>query len=101
MASYVHPAFQLRRKAMALAHRDSSFNGDHIGVVDDSVHNSIANGAVLGEIGIDSFVPTVRIILRTENGGAVLGSRLNDFKQVVGLLQRQRADCHRNGPAGP
>ena len=101
MASYVHPAFQLRCQTVALSHGNLSFHGNDVCVVDDPVHNSIANGAVLGGIGIDSFVPTVRIILRTENGGAVLGSRLNDFKQVVGLLQRQRADCHRNGPAGP
>ena len=74
---------------MALTHRDAPFNGDHIGVVDDLVHNSVANRAVLGRIGIDSFVPAVGIVLRAENGGAVFGSRLNDFKQIIGLLQRQ------------
>ena len=46
--------------------------------------------AALGGISIDPVVPAVRIVLCTEDGGAMLSSGLNNLKKVIGLLQRQR-----------
>ena len=60
-ASLVQSVLHLCGQAVALTHRDRSLNGDHIGVVDDPVHDGIADRAVLGGVGIDPFIPSVRI----------------------------------------
>ena len=76
---------------MALAHGDAAANGDGVGIVDDPVHDSIGNGTVLVGVGVNAFIPAVRIVLSAEYRRAVLGSGLNDLQQVEGLLNRECA----------
>ena len=61
-----------------------------IPVVDHLPRHASVDTAVLGGICIDPVVPAVRIVLCTKDGGAMLGSGLNNLKKVIGLLQRQR-----------
>lgn len=77
-------------KTMALPHGNSPFNEHDISIVDDPVHNCIVNGAVLHRISIDSVVPISDVVLRAENGGAVLRPGFHNLKQIIRLLQRQR-----------
>ena len=80
-----------RVQAMALAHRDAAANGDGVSVVDNPVHDGIDNGAVLVGIGVNAFIPAVRIVLGAEDCRAVLGPGLNDLQEVKGLLNRECA----------
>ena len=54
------------------------------------VHDRVANRAVLQRIGVNPVVPVIGVILRAENGGAVLRPGFHNLKQIKGLLQRQR-----------
>ena len=65
-----------RVQAMALAHGDAAVNGDGVGIVNDPVHDSVGNGAVLVGVSINAFIPAVRIVLGAEHRRAVLGSGL-------------------------
>ena len=76
---------------MALTHGDAAANGNGVGVVDNPVHDGVGNGAVLVGVGINAFIPAVRIVLGAEDRRAVLGSGLNDLQEVKGLLDRERA----------
>ena len=58
--------------------------------MDNPVHDGVGNGAVLVGVGINAFIPAVRIILGAEHRRAVLGPGLNDLQQVKGLLNRKR-----------
>ena len=62
---------------MVLAHGDTAANRDGVGLVDDSVHDGVGNRAVLVGIGVNAFIPAVRIILGAEDRRSVLSSGLN------------------------
>ena len=59
--------------------------------MDDAVHDWLGNGASGVRIGINACIPALRLVLGTENYGA-LAAGLHDFQQIVGLLWREGPD---------
>lgn len=69
-------------ETVALSHRDLSVNEYVIGIVDDTVHNGLGDGASLLGDGIDSLIPFAGVILGAENSSTVGAAGLHKFQKV-------------------
>ena len=78
-------------KTVALSHGNLAVDHHIISVVDNTIDNCIGDRAVILGIGVDTIVPALRMILRTENDG-LFDPRFNDLQQVKSIIYRQLAD---------
>lgn len=80
---------------MALSHRDLALNQNVISIVDDTVENGIGDGAFTLMAWINTLVPSIGVVLRAKDNGAVRilsAATLHDFQKIVGLLSSQTAN---------
>ena len=76
---------------MPSAHGYFTIDHDWICGVDDSVNDRIGDWAVIVRISVDTVVPALGMVLRTENHRP-LNTRFNDLQQIIALIRRQAAD---------
>ena len=79
-------------QAVSFPHGDLAINQDLVGIVNDTVHNSLGNGAAVIRVRINALVLFFRIVLGAEDGYAPVAAHLNNLQQAVGFLRRQAAD---------
>lgn len=65
---------------------------DLIGIVNDSVQNSLCDSAVFFRIGMHALVPVSRFILGAEDHGPLAAPYLNYFQKIVDFLMSQATD---------
>jgi len=80
--SLVQTALPLCGQAVTLTHGDRSLSGGHIGVMYDLVYDGVADRAVLDEIGMDSLMPIILILL------GIKLSKTTSFHRIVSAQQK-------------
>ena len=74
---------------MTLTHGYLPINEKIVGIMDDTVHDRLGDGALILGGGIEPFIPLIRVVLSAEDCRSVFSPELYEFQQVVGFLRSQ------------